>query len=71
MEVSSIGYRLKKKKKKFDHPVITTNNKHLFHSEYLAPEANCPINIDSKSYETTKKNMEKPDRWTFEEAAVS
>ncbi|KFM63702.1 Regulator of G-protein signaling 7, partial [Stegodyphus mimosarum] len=39
-------------------------------NEYLAPDANCPINIDSKSYEITKKNMETPDRWTFEEAAA-
>ncbi|XP_023239166.1 regulator of G-protein signaling 7-like [Centruroides vittatus] len=39
-------------------------------NEYLAPDANCPINIDSKSYEITKKNMENPDRWTFQEAAA-
>ncbi|EEC13171.1 regulator of G protein signaling, putative, partial [Ixodes scapularis] len=39
-------------------------------NEYLGTDANCPINIDSKSYEITKRNMENPDRWTFEEAAV-
>ncbi|CAL1284270.1 unnamed protein product [Larinioides sclopetarius] len=38
--------------------------------QYLAPEAKEAINIDSKSYEITKKNMEKPDRWAFEEAAA-
>ncbi|XP_055946167.1 regulator of G-protein signaling 7-like isoform X2 [Argiope bruennichi] len=37
---------------------------------YLAPEAGEAVNIDSRSYETTKKNMEKPDRWAFEEAAA-
>ncbi|XP_029845738.1 regulator of G-protein signaling 7 isoform X1 [Ixodes scapularis] len=39
-------------------------------NEYLGTDANCPINIDSKSYEITKRNMENPDRWTFEEAAA-
>lgn len=38
--------------------------------EYLATDANCPINIDSKSFETTKKNMEHPDRTTFDDAAA-
>lgn len=40
-------------------------------NEYLGTEANCPINIDSKSYETSKKNMEnKPkSRYIFDEAA--
>ncbi|GFQ99796.1 regulator of G-protein signaling 7, partial [Trichonephila clavata] len=37
---------------------------------YLAPDAKEAINIDSKSFEITKRNMEKPDRWTFEEAAA-
>lgn len=40
-------------------------------SEYLSPDAGCPINVDSQSHELTKKNMEKPDRWTFDTAAVS
>ncbi|XP_022243616.1 regulator of G-protein signaling 7-like isoform X1 [Limulus polyphemus] len=39
-------------------------------NEFLAPDANFPINIDSKSYELTKKNIETPDRWTFDEAAA-
>lgn len=39
--------------------------------EYLAQDANCPINIDSKSYETSKKNMtkNKNNRYIFDEAA--
>ena len=45
---------------------------HEIWNEYLAPEANCPINIDSKSFEHTKTNVEGVcNRWTFEEAAVS
>lgn len=40
-------------------------------SEYLSPDAGCPINVDSQSHELSRKNMEKPDRWTFDIAAVS
>lgn len=40
-------------------------------NEYLAPDASCPINVDSHSHDITKRNMAKPDRWTFETAAVS
>lgn len=40
-------------------------------SEYLAPDASCPINVDSQSHELSRKNMKKPDRWTFDIAAVS
>lgn len=40
-------------------------------SEFLAPDASCPINVDSHSYEITKKNMENSDRWSFDTAAVS
>ncbi|XP_012280355.1 regulator of G-protein signaling 7 [Orussus abietinus] len=39
-------------------------------NEYLGPDASCPINVDSRSYEATKKNMEKPDRWCFDVAAA-
>lgn len=39
-------------------------------SEYLGPDASCPVNIDSHSHDVTKKNMIKPDRWTFDAAAV-
>ncbi|KAG8240116.1 hypothetical protein J437_LFUL019738, partial [Ladona fulva] len=39
-------------------------------SEFLAPDASCPINVDSRSNEVTKRNMKNPDRWTFDTAAV-
>lgn len=40
-------------------------------SEFLAPDASCPVNIDSHSHDVTKKNMEShPDRWTFDAAAA-
>lgn len=40
-------------------------------TEYLAQDANCPINIDSKSYETSRRNMakNKNNRYIFDEAA--
>ncbi|XP_050314334.1 regulator of G-protein signaling 7 [Anthonomus grandis grandis] len=37
---------------------------------YLASDAKCPINVDSHSYELTKKCMENPDRWSFDNAAA-
>lgn len=40
-------------------------------SEFLAPDASCPINVDSHSYELTKKNMKSPDCWSFDASAVS
>lgn len=40
-------------------------------AEFLASDASCPINVDARSYEVTKKNMEVPDRWSFDCAAVS
>ncbi|XP_018899894.1 regulator of G-protein signaling 7 isoform X2 [Bemisia tabaci] len=39
-------------------------------AEFLAPDAKCPINVDSQSYELTKKNMLTPDRWTYDTAAA-
>ncbi|XP_066587727.1 regulator of G-protein signaling 7 [Prorops nasuta] len=39
-------------------------------NEFLAPDASCPINVDSRSYESTKKNLEKPDRWSYDVAAA-
>ena len=39
--------------------------------EFLGPNANMPVNIDSKSMNETKKNMLNHDRWTFDTAAVS
>ncbi|CAL1265858.1 unnamed protein product [Larinioides sclopetarius] len=38
-------------------------------NEFLEADANTPVNIDSKSYDVTKKNVEKPDRWAFDAAA--
>ncbi|XP_012539303.1 regulator of G-protein signaling 7 isoform X1 [Monomorium pharaonis] len=38
--------------------------------EFLDTDASCPINVDSRSYEITKKNLEKPDRWCFDVAAA-
>jgi regulator of G-protein signaling len=39
-------------------------------NEFLGPDASCPINVDSRSYEITKRNLEKPDQWSFDVAAV-
>lgn len=39
-------------------------------NEYLGPDASCPINVDSQSYEITKKHLQKPDRWCFDITAV-
>uniref|UniRef100_A0A1B6DTC2 Regulator of G-protein signaling 7 n=2 Tax=Clastoptera arizonana TaxID=38151 RepID=A0A1B6DTC2_9HEMI len=39
-------------------------------TEYLAPDASCPVNIDSHSHEVTKKNLTHPDRWSFDTAAA-
>ncbi|XP_076397050.1 regulator of G-protein signaling 7 isoform X1 [Megachile rotundata] len=39
-------------------------------NEYLGPDASCPINVDSQSYEITKKNLQKADRWCFDIAAA-
>lgn len=39
-------------------------------AEFLAADASCPINVDSRSYEITKKNLESPDRWSFDVAAA-
>ncbi|KAG8178672.1 hypothetical protein JTE90_025594 [Oedothorax gibbosus] len=38
-------------------------------NEFLEEDANTPVNIDSKSYDITKQNVEKPDRWAFDAAA--
>ncbi|XP_015191300.1 PREDICTED: regulator of G-protein signaling 7 isoform X2 [Polistes dominula] len=39
-------------------------------NEFLCPDASCPINVDSRSFEITKRNLEKPDRWCFDIAAA-
>ncbi|XP_076634080.1 regulator of G-protein signaling 7 [Colletes latitarsis] len=38
--------------------------------EYLGPDASCPINVDSQSFEITRKNLQKADRWCFDVAAA-
>ncbi|XP_042895514.1 regulator of G-protein signaling 7-like [Parasteatoda tepidariorum] len=38
-------------------------------NEFLEDDANTPVNIDSQSFANTKKNVEEPDRWVFDEAA--
>uniref|UniRef100_A0A8D8U5U1 Regulator of G-protein signaling 7 n=2 Tax=Cacopsylla melanoneura TaxID=428564 RepID=A0A8D8U5U1_9HEMI len=39
-------------------------------SEFLAVDASCPINVDSRSHELTRKNIETPSRWAFDTAAA-
>ncbi|KAK0160154.1 hypothetical protein PV328_007587 [Microctonus aethiopoides] len=39
-------------------------------NEFLGADASCPINVDSHSYEITKKNLDKADRWCFDVAAA-
>ncbi|KAK6636693.1 hypothetical protein RUM43_010355 [Polyplax serrata] len=39
-------------------------------AEYLAPEASSQVNIDCRSYNSTKKKLEEPDRWSFDPAAA-
>lgn len=39
-------------------------------NEYLGADAGCPINVDSHTFEVTKKNLQKADRWCFDVAAV-
>lgn len=39
-------------------------------SEFLSADASAPVNIDSRSYEITKENMQHPHRWTFDTAGA-
>lgn len=40
--------------------------------EYLAPDAPCPVNVDSSSRSTCKVNVEAgADRWSFDHAQVN
>lgn len=38
--------------------------------EFLSPDASCPVNVDSRSLELTRRAMDNPDRWTFDVAAA-
>ncbi|KAJ1527580.1 hypothetical protein ONE63_007543 [Megalurothrips usitatus] len=39
--------------------------------EFMGEDASVPINVDGKSFEATKKNVEdNPDRWSYDEAAA-
>ncbi|GIZ03499.1 regulator of G-protein signaling 7 [Caerostris extrusa] len=38
-------------------------------ASFLRTDANTPVNIDSKSYDLAKRNVEHPDRWAFDAAA--
>ena len=40
-------------------------------SEFLAPGASLPINIDSRIMAITKNKIETPDRYTYDEARVN
>lgn len=39
-------------------------------SEFMGPQAEHPVNVDSKSYKITEENMRNPDRWTFDIACA-
>ena len=51
----------------YNHSIIYQE---FFFSEFLAPVAHCPINIDSRIMAITKTKMETPDRYTYDEARV-
>lgn len=40
-------------------------------SEFIASTATSPVNIDCKVMEMTEENLKNPNRWSFDEAAVS
>lgn len=41
-------------------------------AEFLAPDSTCLVNVDSHSYEQTRKNIQdsQADRWSFDTALV-
>ncbi|CAM1292875.1 RGS7 (predicted) [Pycnogonum litorale] len=55
---------------KLVHSKDVANKAQEIWNEHLATDANAPINIDSKSAETTRNNIKTPDRWVFDEAAA-
>lgn len=48
-------------------PVLVTE----IYNEFISKTSSSPVNIDCKVSEITEKNLRtKPDRWTFDDAAV-
>jgi len=39
-------------------------------SQFLGPQAEHPVNVDSQSYRVTEENMRDPDRWSFDIACA-
>jgi regulator of G-protein signaling len=48
-------------------PVLVTE----IYSEFIDSNATSPVNIDCKVMEITEENLTDPNRWSFDEAAVS
>lgn len=48
-------------------PVLVTE----IYSEFIDTNATSPVNIDCKVMEITEENLMNPNRWSFDEAAVS
>lgn len=48
-------------------PVLVTE----IYSEFIDSNATSPVNIDCKVMEITEENLTNPNRWSFDEAAVS
>ena len=48
-------------------PVLVTE----IYSEFIDTNATSPVNIDCKVMEITEENLTNPNRWSFDEAAVS
>jgi hypothetical protein len=48
-------------------PIMVTE----IYSEFIDVNATSPVNIDCKVLEITEVNLSNPNRWSFDEAAVS
>lgn len=47
-------------------PVLVTE----IYNEFIDTNATSPVNIDCKVMEITEENLNNPNRWSFDEAAV-
>lgn len=47
-------------------PVLVTE----IYNEFIDSNATSPVNIDCKVMEITEENLNNPNRWSFDEAAV-